>query len=275
LACPEGVEALIRKLDDTDADMVPEVARALRMARDGRVVEALLRRLGVEKERAAIIEIVRTLGGLGDRRADEPILALFCATTDPKVMIACSEAMVRLEVFAAVHQILPRMKAAKGVLGHALTVNLGDLLGQPGRFYGIFNREQASRGDQTEGMLRDVTKAILNVAGKGPMRADAEEAARQVATLEEAYLQGRTSDCVRLIHDLAIRVARLDFGVVYTNDMRVFVETMMVRDQRFAVGLWFVGILLDDLLSPGKTDPDQTDVLLGIHFLAGWAQRHV
>ncbi len=275
LACPEGMDALVRKLDDADADMVAEVARALRSARDGRVVPPLIKRLGVEKERAAIIEIVRTLGGLGDRLADEPILTLLRETSDPKTLIACSEALVRLEVFEAVYHILPKMKAAKGVLGHALTVNLGDLLGQPGQFYGLFNREQDSRGSETESMLRDLSKAIRNVAGKQSLRQDADQATRQVAALEEAYLQGRTSDCVRLIHDIAICVARLDYQIVYANDMDAFVKTMMVRDPRLAAGLWFVGILLDDLMTPTKADPDQTDVLLGIHFLAGWAQRHV
>jgi hypothetical protein len=275
IACPEAVEALIRKLDEADTDMVPEIARALRPARDGRIVEALIRRLGVEQERAAVIEIVRTLGGQGDRRADEPILGLFRTTNESKVMIVCSEALVRLGCFSAVYHILPRMKAAgKSGLRHALTVNLGDLLGQPGGFYRVFSREQRSRGSETERLLSDVSKAIFNVAGKRSLRQDAAETARLVGALDEAYLQGRTNDCVRHIHDIAIHVAHLDYGIAYPGEMDGFVEAVMVRDERFAVGLWFVGILLDDLVTPTKTDPDKTDVLLGIHFLAGWAQRH-
>jgi len=275
IACPEAVEALVRKLADADVDMVPEIARALRPTRDGRVVEALIRRLGLENERAAVIEIVRTLGEQGDRRADEPILALLRTTSDSKIMIACSEALVRLGCFAAVYQILPRMKAAgKSGLRQALTVNVGDLLGQPGGFYRVFSREQRSPGSETERMLSDVSRAMLNVAGKRWLRQEADEAARQVAALDEAYLQGRTSDCVRLIHDIAIRVAHLDYGIVYPGEMDSFVEAAMMQDERFAVGLWFVGMLLDDLVTPTKTDPDKTDVLLGIHFLAAWARRH-
>lgn len=275
IASPEGVEALVKRLADPGTDMAPELARALRLARDPVSVQPLIDRLQAEKERAAVVEIVRTLGAIGDRRANEPLLQLFRTTADAKVMVACSEALARLNCFAAVYEIPPRMKAGSQDVRRALTANLGDLIGKPGGFYRTLAREQRSRGSETEELLAGISAAIRHVVGvKGRTGPEGTALLSLIANLDEAYLQNRTDEAVRLIHDVAIKIARLDYGVEYGGDLMPFIEALVWQDERFAVGTWFLGLLLENLNDPNKADPDGTDVLLGIHFLAGWAQRY-
>jgi hypothetical protein len=254
IASPEGVEALVKRLEDPATDMAPELARALRLARDPTTVQPLMNRLYIEKERAAIVEIVRTLSAIGDRRANDAVLSIFRSTDDAKVMVVCSEALARLNCFSAVYEIPPRMKVG---------------------FYRMLTREQRSRGSDTEGLLADISAAIRHVAGvRGKTGAQAATTLAMIETLDEAYLQVRTDDAVRLLHDIAIGIAKLDYGVEYPGDLMPFVESLVWQDERFAVGTWFLGLLLENLNDPNKTNPDDTDVLLGVHFLAGWANRY-
>jgi MFS family permease len=275
IAAPEGVQAMVKRLADPNTDMAPELARALRLARDPVSVQPLLDRLAVEKERAAVIEIVRTLGTIGDKRANETLLHLFRTTDDPKTMVACSEALARLNCFAAVYEVPPRMKAGSADVRRALTVNLGDLLGTPGGFYRTFTREQRLRGSETEEVLAGIVSAIRHVVGvRGRTGAEGAVLVSLIERLDEAYLGGKTDEAVRLLHDTVLNIAKLDYGVEYTGDLMSFVEALVWQDERFAVGTWFLGLLLENLNDPSKANPDDTDVLLGIHFLSGWANKY-
>ena len=99
----------MKKLSDPQADLAPQIARALRRAKDPRSVDALLLRLR-DPDRETAAESARALGEIGDLRAADPLLDLLHGSSDMKVVSASSEALARLGAMAAIYEILPRLQ---------------------------------------------------------------------------------------------------------------------------------------------------------------------
>jgi HEAT repeat protein len=273
IGSPDAVDALLAKLQEPDCDLVPEITRALRVAKARRAAPVLRAKLG-GVDRETTCEIVRTLGEIGDRDVAPDLIGLLRETNDTKVLAACSEALAHLGEFTAVYDILPRMKSTRNAtLNRALTVALGDLLGERGGFYRVLSHERRTRGSETEPLLATVTQALVHVAGKAVER---DKAAALVKLLDNAYMDGHAEDAVRLMVEVGQLITRVEFGVACPPGQTAFlIENLVCRDERFGVGIWFLGLLKDAIGKPPPEAPDDTDVLLGIYFLAAWARRYL
>ncbi len=240
------------------------------------MVEPLTRRLA-DSGREAVSEIARTLGELGDRRAAAPLLRVLRDSEDPKIVAACSEALARLGEFSAVYELLPRMRTSQNpMLNRSLTVNLGDLLGAPGGFYRILAHEERGRGTATERLLLDLARAVQHVrSAHGKAAADGPDAVAMVRALDGAYMAGNIAESTRLMYDIGKWLARIEYGVKDPGDHSAMVEALVCRDERFGVGLWFLGLLRETPATSGLGQANDTDVLLGIYFLAAWARRYL
>ena len=276
LASNEAVAALLDKLDDKTADMTLIITRALRLARHPFSIAPLVQLIQrSDLNREIAVEAIRALGAIGDTRAKDPLIRLFQSSTDPKILIACSESLARMNCFSAAYDILPRIKTShNATLNRSLTVNLGDLLGEPGGFYRFMTREESTKGSAAEAIFNSIRKTIRQKQENiKPQPAAAPLILDLTDRLEAAYLSGKIEEAIRLIYDITLQIAALDFNIDYQNDLDVFIETLLWHDERFAVGAWFASIEKNNLEKAGTTRPNDMDVLLGIYFLGGWARQ--
>jgi hypothetical protein len=69
-------------------------------------------------------------------------------------------------------------------------------------------------------------------------------------------------------------LAALTFGLDSGVDSDTLVESLVMRDQRRGVGLWFLGILQDQSGRVPAVPAEDTELLLGLYFLSEWVRRH-
>jgi HEAT repeat protein len=186
-----AVSDIIKRLDDPDAEVREEAARALGRVGSVDAVEPLLRHLG-DPHSTIRSHAARALGRIGDRRAIPSLiegldarseelqeacchalarlgateamgrlLRLFGEDQSDRVIGAAGEAMSRLGAMEAAIDILPRMHDTHNrVLRRQFAIALGNLLGTPGEFYRYVTGERASR---SAGMERLAAEAQRNV----------------------------------------------------------------------------------------------------------------
>ncbi len=257
----EAVNALIEELRDPQTDLALPVARALRRARDPRSVDALVGALETaDRETAA--ESARALGAIGDPRAAEALREMLRSTRDIKLAAASGEALARLGSIDAIYDILPRIKSsANPVLRHSLSVAVGDLLGEPGEFYRILNREQEAAGIEVERLLRDIRNLLEKEKDPGGEPA-LDQLQRQTFAMQTAYDEGRIAECAGLLLQWA-RAFTAEFpppaaaGPGPARDLAA----------RTAVTLWFLELLNRHWADVDLGHRDRTDLLLGIYAL--------
>lgn len=271
----DAVEALLAHLDDPAAvDYTPEIARALRLARSRQAVGPLASRLEAA-DRETACEIARTLGVIGDRRASAALIKRLKESEDPKLVMVCSEALVRLGEFSAVYEILPRMKTAQNrLLNRALAVDVGDLLGQPGSFYRILAREQRAKGAESERMANELARGMRHLLEGRPAAAELARVLGDIRALDAAYVEGRNEEGVQLLYRIGVFLAEHELGIKDPGDPDALVEALVMREERFAVGMWFLSRLRFPSASGGVSAVDDTDILLGIYFLAAWLRKY-
>lgn len=271
IGSPDAIEALIRKLEDPDGDLGPVIARALRYARDQASVEALIRRLG-DKDRETVSESARTLGDLGDARAASPLMEVLRKSEDAKVISASGMALAQLGEMAAIYDILPIMQSTRNpVLKRSLAVAVGDLLGQPGRFYRLLSREQRDRGTTVEEMMSELRKALTTATSEA-MNPQGRKLAERLDLVTEAYAQREFQRLAQLLFECAIGLAAVRYGLEFGGDEEVFLETLVWRDARFGIGVWYLELLRETSLR-GDGAIDDTGALLGIYVLSLWGSE--
>jgi hypothetical protein len=135
-------------------------------------------------------------------------------------------------------------------------------------------REESTRGSAAEAIFNSIRKTIRQKQETiKPQPAATPLILDLTDRLEAAYLSGKIEEAIRLIYDITLQIAMLDFNIDYQNDLDVFIETLLWHDERFAVGAWFASIEKNNLEKAGTTRPNDMDVLLGIYFLGGWARQ--
>lgn len=274
IGSPDALDALVAQLEAPEADLVPEIARALRASPSNRGVNHLIRHLKTA-DRQTRVEIARTLGEIGDRRAAPALLDLMRETNDAKITAVCAEALARLGEFSAVYEMVPRMwSVTHPGLTRSLTVSLGDLLGEPGGFYRLMTHEARNPGSETEAMI-DRLIAHLNRAERQardprPWR----EMIERVRRLDSELSEGRKAEAGETLYEIGLRLAALDFHLDSRVDPDSLLESLVMRDQRRGVGLWFLGILRTQAGRNPAAAVDNTELLLGLYFLSEWVRRH-
>ncbi|MBN1670585.1 MAG: MFS transporter [Kiritimatiellae bacterium] len=272
----DAVDALIGKLDDPNCDLAPQIARALREARDPRSVKALMRKLDVP-DRETQRETARTLGAIGDRRASPSLFNLLRTTGDDAIVSASSEALSHLGELAAIHEIVPRMLATGNpVLRRSLAVAVGDLLGCHDEFYQVLTAEEAARGSAVASLLKELRRAVRRLA-RERMRSEGRKLTAKLREIEAAHQDERHADCADLMYRLALGLAALSYGVQFGGDAEAMGDELIWHDERFAVGVWYLGLLRDSFDPAGRPArashvDHSADVLLGIYFLSRWSR---
>jgi hypothetical protein len=271
IGSPDAIDALVRKLEDPNSDLAPQIARALRESPDPRAVDALVDRLH-DPDRETRTETARTLGVIGDRRAAHSLLEVLQETQDEKVVSASSEALPRLGEMAAIYQVLPRLRGARNpVLKRSLAVAVGDLLGRErGEFYRIVTREQQGYGAEAERLLERLRHDIRG-ATRDRLTLQGESLVARTAEVQIAYEDREYGRCLDLMFELAIGLAALKHGVRFGGNAEVLVEDLIWREERFAVGVWYLHLLREHRpqTPSAASATDMIDILLGIYFLAG------
>ncbi len=271
IGSPDAVEALIVKLEDPNADLAPQIARALRQAHSRQAVEALINRLN-DSDRETVTETARALGDIGDGRARKPLLDVLLRSRDAKVISASSEALARLGEMAALYEIIPRMKAATNpVLKSSLAIAVGDLLGNPGEFYQVMVRENREPGSEIERLLKQVRETVEEA--QGDLKFQGQVLQDKVIQIGEHVLAGRRRESVGCLFELAIGLAALRYGIKFGKDSEAFVETMIWNDARFGLSAWCLELLQEPDGKSAGSEPNQTDVLLGVYLLSLWIAK--
>jgi hypothetical protein len=274
IGSPDALDALVTKLEDPEADLAPEIARALRASPSNRGVNHLIRHLKTA-DRQTRVEIIRTLGEIGDRRAAPALLELLRETEDVKITAVCAEALARLGDFSAVYEIVPRLRSGTHPgLMRTLTVSLGDLLGEPGGFYRLMTHEARNPGSETEAMIDRLIAHFVKAERQARDPAPWRELIGRVHRYDTELSDGRKAAAGGTLYEIGARLAALDFGLDSGVDPDSLLESLVMRDQRRAVGLWFLGILRDQSGRVPEVPVEDTELLLGLYFLFEWVRRH-
>lgn len=274
IGSPDALDALVAKLEEPAADLAPEIARALRVSPSNRGVNHLIRHLKTA-DRQTRVEIIRTLGEICDRRASAAILDLLRETEDDKICAVCAEALARLGEFSAVYEIVPRMRSgAHPGLMRTLTVSLGDLLGEPGGFYRLMTHEARNPGSETEAMIDRLIAQLVRAERHARNPVPWRELIECVRRYDAELSGGRKAAAGGTLYEIGARLAALTFGLDFGVDSDTLVESLVMRDQRRGVGLWFLGILQDQSGRVPAVPAEDTELLLGLYFLSEWVRRH-
>jgi len=269
----EAIDALLQKLQDPCSDISPQIARALRETPDPRSVAPLVNRL-YDPDREMRAEAARTLGVIGDRRAAPSLLEILRESCDDRVVSASCEALARLGEIAAIYEILPRLRAARNpVLRRSLAVAVGDLLGRArGEFYRILRQEEAEYGSEVANLIRNLCRSIRHSTSDS-LTAQGEALAAKALTLRTAYDERQFQRCADLMFELAIGLAAFKHGVRFGGNAEVLIEDLIFRDEKFAVGVWYLHLLRENpqIKGAGSLNSDMMEVLLGIYFLGSHA----
>lgn len=274
IGSPDALDALVAKLEDPEADLAPEIARALRASPSNRGVNHLIRHLKTA-DRQTRVEIIRTLGEIGDRRAASALLELLRETEDVKITAVCAEALARLGEFSAVYEIVPRLRSGnRPGLMRTLTVSLGDLLGEPGGFYRLMTHEARNPGSESEAMIDRLIAQLVRAERHARNPAPWQELIERVRRYDVEVSAGRKAAAGGTLYEIGARLAAFNFGLDFTVDPDSLVESLVMRDQRRGVGLWFLGILRDQSAHVPEAPVEDTELLLGLYFLSEWVRRH-
>lgn len=273
----EAVDALLRVVTDPQSDLSVQAVRALRNCVESRIVPDLITLLHHENIEL-VREAARTLGVTCDLRAIQPLLVLLHTTRHDQVAVAAADALGHLEDVTAVYGILPRMRTTQHpVLRRAFAVAAGDLMGAPDRFYRVITQEDQSHGSGVANLLRLLRATIQRIdEAEGYPFGDSLD--RLISDLDVAYESHNLRVCAQIAFRLASLLANLRYGVhLSSGNTFAFLAELETRDQRFAVGAWYVAVLdgaFDHAQSSATLNAvrELIEIQLAIFILASWSE---
>jgi HEAT repeat protein len=268
----EAIAALSKLLNTPESDVQLEAALALGMTGDAQAVGPLVEKLADSNE-VVREHVARALGELNFPEAAGALMNLLENDPSPQVFGRASMALAKLGVRDAVWEIVPRMHQTRNVaLRRQLATAVGDLLGEPGRFYHLMNEELQSPGGEVFELVHQVRSRLRKRSQEmlsGPRAAHAQQllvAAQHVELAMEEYELQKYERSVRQLSVAALELLEAVHG--FTGQDDVAVEFALSRDRRFGVGLWLLQSA-PQLARTGES-PDtllHLDALLGFHFV--------
>jgi len=294
---------LIVRLDDADAPVREEAARALGRIGSAEAVDALVHRLrdpvstirsdaalalgdiGDPRAIPALTECLndgspevqdacaRALGDIGGRQSIRHLLRLLEEKRTDRVVAAGAEAISRLGVLEAAWEIFPRLhETANPVLRRQLAIAMGNILGRPGEFYRYLTSEAAQPGARLGRLLRGVRRVIRAFAGGLPPRSRVRKRVEglqgelpRIRRLMESHDYPEALEGLYVLARQLVEAA-IDRGC--PDD--VALEYALARDVRLGVGFWF---MQEARRGMGRVkDPElvHIDVLLALYFLSAY-----
>jgi len=264
----EAVDALLARLGDPGVLIAPQICRALRQAGDPRAVDALIAQLA-GPDREVVIESVRALGAIGERRAIPGILELMKETRDRKLLAVSGEALALLGELSAAYQIIPQIRETESrPLKQALSLALGDLLGEPEVFYQLLILDRESPGAGAAKALGRMGRRVKKHFPKATRQLDA------IAELESAYEAGDLPRCSGLLLHLGLHLIQFLHRLQLTLDPDQAMLNLMECDRQAGITVWYLKILDEPWILQGRDARDSTDILLGIHILTSLMTAH-
>jgi MFS family permease len=261
IASPEALQPLIERLGEPGNWLAPQICRALRKARRPEAVDVLLAQLqGGDRE--VQLESVRALGAIGDRRAIPGIIELIRDTRDHKLLTVCGDALAALGELSVAWQIIPQLRETTNpTLKQALSLALGDLLGEKERFYELLICEREAAGS---GAAKVLAKLLRRVRKSFPR---AGKQIETIAEIEESYMGGDWSQSSALLLHLGLHLVQFKHRLQLTLDPDQAMQTLMEKDRQAAIVVWYLKIL-GEPWKVGEADlRNGTDLLLGFHIL--------
>ena len=276
----DAVDALLRHLTDPFSAIRPAAARALGRIGDPRAVEPLVASLADRSEELQEA-CCQALGRMGAREALGPLLGLLSEERSDRVAAAAGDAMSRLGAFEAALDLLPRMHAtgSRG-LRRQFAIALGNLLGKPGAFYPYLTGDRASRAAAlrrffAEGQ-RNVT-AILDAAPESFESSNTRESIPgSMRDLRDAVETMDHARIARRVHETALGLCRLLSGHDLPEDEAL--GFAFLHSARLGLGLWFAGEVksrsLDEAAAPTSEAAEllEIEAALGVYFLASYQE---
>jgi hypothetical protein len=209
----DAAAALIERLADPHSTIRPQAARALGRIGDGRAVPALIEGLASPSEELQDA-CAQALGEIGGRPSVQRLRRLLGEDRAERVLVAGAEAVSRHGIVEAAWEILPRMhETPNPVLRRQLAIAMGNLLGRPGEFYQFLTGERAREGARLGRLVRGARRTVQSVGPTAPDDPAADAARHEL--LEEldrvrGLLEGQSyRAAVEGLYEIVGRLARL------------------------------------------------------------------
>jgi len=256
---PGAVPALIDRLKDREAYSSLAIIRALGMIKDPSAIETLVAYLD-DEDRHVRAAAARALGEIGGPKVIKPLKDLIQREDRPQVIANAVESLGEIGHSSDMWEILPYLhNITNPILKRQVALAIGNLLGRRHEFYHILSKERRKPGRAVKRLSSQLIKAI------GPRQAKG-DIPRLLAELYAAYSRQDVKHCVTLLSDTGYIIAQCLYAFDGPRDM--LLEVAVLRDARFAAGLWFL-----QMLESGEIEPNADDVLLGLYFLASAEYR--
>ena len=277
----DAAPALIERLKDREAYSSLAIIKALARIKDERSVETLISFLD-DEDRHVRAAAARGLGALGSGAAVKPLKALIQRETKPQVIANAIEALGDIGHTADMWEILPYLRNIKNhILKRQMALAVGNLLGKRDEFYSIISTERRQPGKAVAKLIKRLCATISlrrpqagfggfimffrKPRGAHPIDGELD---RLFGDFKRAYAAQDVRRCVTALSDAGYHIARTVYSFEGPRDM--LLEVAVLRDARFAAGLWFLR-----MLETGEIEPTMDDALLGLYFLTSAEYRDV
>ncbi len=251
---PASVPALLERLENPHAHSSLGIIRALGMIGDERALSPLIARLK-SKDRHLRAAAARALGEMQGKQAVEALTDLIRREENEQVIANAIEALGETGSAADMWEVLPLLKdITNPILKRQAALAVGNLLGRRDEFYQILSREMNRPGREVARLSKRLMQRLGRDRTSDQMRVT-------IAELKQAYEAGDAARCIELLWDAGFMIARDAYSFHGPRD--ALLEVAVLRDERFAAGLWLI-----NALQTGGLTPTMDDALLGLYLLA-------
>ena len=251
---PAAVPALLDRLETPEAHSTLGIIRALGMIGDKQALWPLVKCLE-DEDRHLRAAAARALGEMRAREAVKALTDLVARERNQQVIANAIEALGEIGAAADMWNVLPLLKDIHNpILKRQTALAVGNLLGKRDEFYQILSKEIRTPGSEVERL----TKRLLKHIGKTRTSVELQQVLRD---FRDAYEAGDCRGSVALLWEAGYLIARDAYKFEGPSD--ALLEVAVIRDERFAAGLWFLHVLRS-----GEIAPSMDDALLGLYLLA-------
>ncbi len=272
----DAVEPLLRHLGDPYSTIRSHAARALGLIGDPRAVDSLIEGLDARSEELQEA-CCHALARLGATKAMAWLLRLFGEDQSDRVIGAAGEAMSHLGAMEAAIDILPRMHETDNrVLRRQFAIALGNLLGTPGEFYRYVTGGRAGRSAGMERLAADAQRNVqelLSEACAGELAdqtmQDAQGALAAALLLMRQSVEAQdNAGVIETLWQILLRLCRLLYGRDIAEEEAIGFALM--HRPRLGLGLWFTSEVRSRLRSLADTELLDMYAAIGVYFLGSY-----
>lgn len=253
----EAAAALLERATDEHSGLQALAVRALGKTGDRSAVPELIALLKHE-EPSIRSAAASALGKIGDPDAAAALLEQMEGEESGHALAASAEALGKQGELQAIWTILPALRETENpALRRQLSISIGNILGQEGEFYRIFNQESKTHGRSVSRIVRHLT-AKRTLEG---LRLADEHAASQFADAvreaREAYLTENWRQTIQLLAEPAhclIAQFLMERGRIYTTPnggrdragLDLVTDAGVLFDERLGSDIWFMAHMLEE-----------------------------